>query len=92
MNVYDPTSPYEASATSGPSVAGSSGAAVRRSLSNTRSGWIGAAALMCAVIGLSAGCAASPSVPAASSSAPAASSSAPAGGHMPGASGFPGGP
>jgi hypothetical protein len=78
MNDYDPTSPHGTSATSGPSVAGSSGGAVRRSLSNKRSGWIGAAALMCAVIGLSAGWAASPSATAASPSATAGPRSGPA--------------
>jgi hypothetical protein len=69
MNDYDPTSPHGTSATSGLSVAGSSGGAVRRSLSNTRSKWIGAAALMCAVIGLSAGWATSPAAAASSSAA-----------------------
>ena len=44
---------------------------VRRFVSNRRSGWIVAAALMCAVIGLSAGCATSPSATATSPSATA---------------------
>jgi hypothetical protein len=80
MNNCDPTSPHETSATSGPSVAGSSGGAVRRSLSNTRSGWIGAAALMCAVIGLSAGWTTSSSATATSLSATAAHQAPPSGG------------
>jgi hypothetical protein len=99
-------------ATSGPSVAGSSGAAdaapppppasspdwsasvtmakqarrprVRRLLSNRRSGGIGAAALMCAVIGLSAGCATSPSATATPLSATSTSPSATSGHPGPG--------
>jgi hypothetical protein len=63
----------ETRATSGPSAAGSSGGAVRRSLSSTRGRWIGGAALTCAVIGLSAALAASP---ASAASSPAAASPA----------------
>jgi hypothetical protein len=50
-------------------------ARVRRLLPNRRRGWIAAAALMCAVIGLSAGCSTSGSTTAASSSTTAASAS-----------------
>ena len=60
MSDYDPTSPPE---TRWPRV--------RRSLSNRRSGWIVAAVLMCAVIGLSIGLATSPSATASSPSATA---------------------
>ncbi|MDX6311494.1 MAG: hypothetical protein QOF44_958 [Streptomyces sp.] len=96
MNTYDSTGPHEplparpdSSATSGPPVAGSSagpkqqarGPRARRLLPNTRSGRFAAAALMCAVIGLSAGCAASPSATAAASpSATATASPSAAGG------------
>jgi hypothetical protein len=95
MNDYEPTIPHEtlparptSSATSGPSVSGSSGAdaappslpasspgssasgtgakqarqpRIRRLFWNRRIGWIVAAALMCAVIGLSVSLASSPS-------------------------------
>jgi hypothetical protein len=73
MKDYEPTSPHEtlparpeSSATSGPSVAERSGGAapplpVRRSPSHRISLWIVAAALMCAVIGLSVALATSPS-------------------------------
>ena len=60
MSDYDPTSPHE---TRWPRV--------RRLLSNRRSGWIVAAVLMCAVIGLSIGLATSPSATASSPSATA---------------------
>jgi hypothetical protein len=76
MNDYDPASPHGTSATSGPSVAGRSGGAVRRLLSNRRSRWIGFAALMCGVIGLSAGWAASPAAAASPSAAPSPSPTA----------------
>lgn len=66
MNDYDPTSPHEKARRT----------RVRQVLPNTRSGRIGAAALMCAVIGLSAGCGTSSSASATSSPAPAASPSA----------------
>lgn len=72
MNKYGPSSPPT----------------VRRSLSNRKGGWIVAAALMCGVIGLAAGCATSPSATPSSPSATTgqlAPGSGPAGG--PGASG-----
>ena len=61
MNDYDPTSPVETQQLNRPRV--------RRLLSNRRSRWIVAAALMCAVIGLSVGLATSPSATATSPSA-----------------------
>lgn len=67
MNDSDPASPHGTSATSGPSVTRSSGGAVRRSMSNTRTRFIGSAVLIGAVIGLSA-LAASPASAATSAS------------------------
>jgi hypothetical protein len=58
MNHHDPTSPREARPTRAEQVRGPGG---RRLPPNSRSRWIVAAALTCAVIGLSAGCATSPS-------------------------------
>jgi hypothetical protein len=74
MNEYDPTCPHKHLSLPG----------VRRLLSNRKSGWILAAALMCAVIGLSAGCAQSSSPtspsPSATPTSPAPSSGVAQGG------------
>ncbi len=114
MKEYEPTSPHEthparpvSAATSGPSVAGSSGGAgtvpppppasapdrpaavpmakparwprVRRLLSNRRSGWIVAAALICAVIALSIALATSTTSTSATAGQPATGSGVAAG-------------
>jgi hypothetical protein len=60
---------------------------VRRLVSNRKSGWIVAAALMCAVIGFSAGCATSPSATTTSPSATTTSPAATSGQPVPGSGG-----
>jgi hypothetical protein len=91
MNDYDPTSPRQT--LPGRPVWSATVAnlarrqRVRRLVSKRNSGRIAAAALMCAVIGFSAGCATSPSATTASPSAATATSSATSAQPMPGSGG-----
>jgi hypothetical protein len=100
MNDYDPTSPHEtlsARPVSPPPPPDSLASVtmakqarrpgVRRLVPNRESGGILAAALMCAVIGFSAGCATSPSATTASPAATTASSAATSGQPVPGSGG-----
>ncbi|MFF1452221.1 hypothetical protein ACFVYF_29405 [Streptomyces sp. NPDC058274] len=98
MNDHDVTGPDEPTparpddtATTEPTAAGTPAAAkVRRLLPSTRRGRVAAAAMLCAVIGLTAACSstsATATSPSSSATSPSATSSAPAGGPKSGGGG-----